>query len=195
VSSCGATIAGGETEGAVSGSGGEFVFEVTQEMADCDVSAGFTFCSPPLLAVTFLNDLTDISGNDLVVVHTGGISADIGPEGVHFSANGDYVAVQNFDYASDTEFSISLWFTKVNPRNSNCTLLLAELISCRWWSRKNAPPVCATVSTSTSSQTMQPPTRPCGPRRTSTSTWVRTALRSHGSTPHPSVSLRFDMPC
>jgi hypothetical protein len=66
----------------------------------------------PVVDVSFINDLTERSGQNHVVTHVGGYPSDIGPSGIHFDGNGDYLTIADFDYEVDGTFTISFWFTK-----------------------------------------------------------------------------------
>lgn len=64
-----------------------------------------------LLDMPFLHGSTkDISSFDRKLTAYGG-KVVVG-QGASFNGYGDYIAIQNFDYASDGDFSISMWFTK-----------------------------------------------------------------------------------
>jgi len=63
------------------------------------------------LSVTFLNDITDSAGSPAKNVHLMG-SPIVSSSGVEFKHAGDYVKVDNFDYADDATFTVSFWMTK-----------------------------------------------------------------------------------
>ena len=55
-------------------------------------------CAPLELDVAFIKDSADRSSEYYNVTTVGAV---VDMNGVHFDGNGDYVAIKNFEYASD----------------------------------------------------------------------------------------------
>jgi len=66
-------------------------------------------CAPLELDVTFIGDTMDRSGNKHNVTS---VNATVDLNGAHFNGDGDYIAVENIDYAGDGEFTVAFWMTK-----------------------------------------------------------------------------------
>jgi hypothetical protein len=62
------------------------------------------------LDILFIGDYHDRSPNAHTVTLGGAAAVDV--DGAHFDSQGDYITVENFEYASDGQFSISFWMTK-----------------------------------------------------------------------------------
>ena len=66
-------------------------------------------CAPLDLDVTFIGDSSDRSGNEHRVSV---VNAVVDVEGAHFDGDGDYITVENFEYAADGRFTVAMWMTK-----------------------------------------------------------------------------------
>merc|ERR1711871_444559 len=62
------------------------------------------------LDILFIGDYHDRSPSAHSVTLGGAAAVDV--DGAHFDNQGDYITVENFEYASDGQFSISFWMTK-----------------------------------------------------------------------------------
>jgi hypothetical protein len=62
------------------------------------------------LDILFIGDYHDRSPNAHTVTLGGRAAVDA--DGAHFDNQGDFITIENFDYASDGSFSISFWMTK-----------------------------------------------------------------------------------
>ena len=71
---------------------------------------GATACASVALDVKFVGDAVDRSGHaHQVSVHGAAI---VDTDGAHFSGQGDWIEIENFDYYSDETFTIAFWMTK-----------------------------------------------------------------------------------
>ena len=92
----------------------------SEDQAECVFKNGEEFlpsflaeCSTPPkteLSVSFLDDVTDKSGNNRVLTPHGNATSKF--NGAQFGGDGDYVTVANFEYASDAAFTVAFWMTK-----------------------------------------------------------------------------------
>jgi hypothetical protein len=83
----------------------------------------------PLLEISFIvpgNGVQDRAGrNHRVDYHHSGLS-DLGPDGLHFDGNDDYVNILPFGYAADGTFTVSFWFTKQNCDSNHAEYMFSD---------------------------------------------------------------------